>query len=162
MKMCTPILAGAPPPKSPGNQPTKDESSISKWNKDMIFYSRYLMDYVAYSCRNPPDSCFLHSCGIFFQGNHDSCSTVTFLEPPQETCLYGAYVGSYIGIKKELSISCVLQAPASWAPFTSQQDEPQTKPLRQYHHIISNKHYKRQQGRRQHSYWLCHPIPLQE
>jgi hypothetical protein len=40
MKMCT----WAPPPKFPGNQPTKYESSISKWNKDMIYYSRYLMD----------------------------------------------------------------------------------------------------------------------
>jgi hypothetical protein len=44
MKMCTPILAGPLPPKFPGNRPTKDESSISKWNKDMIYYSRYLID----------------------------------------------------------------------------------------------------------------------
>ncbi len=44
MKMCTLMIAGAPPPNVPGNQPTKDESSISKWNKDMIYYSRYLMD----------------------------------------------------------------------------------------------------------------------
>jgi hypothetical protein len=44
MKMCTPMFAGAPPPKFPENQPTKDESSISKWNKDMIYYSKYLMD----------------------------------------------------------------------------------------------------------------------
>ena len=29
MKMCTPMFARAPPPKFPGNQPTKDESSIS-------------------------------------------------------------------------------------------------------------------------------------
>ncbi len=33
----------------------------------------------------------------FFQRNHDSCSAVTFSEPPQETCLYGAYVESYVG-----------------------------------------------------------------
>jgi hypothetical protein len=26
MKMCTPMLAGAPPPKFPGNQPIEDES----------------------------------------------------------------------------------------------------------------------------------------
>jgi hypothetical protein len=44
MKMCLPMLAAPPPPKFPGNQPTKDESSISKWKKDMIYYSRYLMD----------------------------------------------------------------------------------------------------------------------
>ncbi len=44
MKMCTPMFAWAPPPKFPGNKPTKeDESSISKWNKDMNYYSRYLM-----------------------------------------------------------------------------------------------------------------------
>ena len=30
------------PSKIPGNRPTKDESSISKCNKGMIYYSRYL------------------------------------------------------------------------------------------------------------------------
>jgi hypothetical protein len=43
MKMCTPMFAGAPPPKFTGNGPTEDESSISKWNRDMIYYSRYLI-----------------------------------------------------------------------------------------------------------------------
>ncbi len=33
----------------------------------------------------------------FFYRNHDSCSTVTFLECHQETCLYGAYIECYIG-----------------------------------------------------------------
>jgi hypothetical protein len=33
----------------------------------------------------------------FFHRNHDSCSAVTFLERHQETCLYGAYVESYVG-----------------------------------------------------------------
>ncbi len=47
MKMCTPMFAGAPPPKFPGNQPTKDESSISKWNRGMIYYSRYLINLCA-------------------------------------------------------------------------------------------------------------------
>jgi hypothetical protein len=44
MKMCTPMFAGALPPKFPGNRPTRDESSILEWNKNMIYYSRYLMD----------------------------------------------------------------------------------------------------------------------
>ncbi len=44
MKMCTPMFAGAPPLKFPGNQPTRDESSILEWNKNKIYYSRYLMD----------------------------------------------------------------------------------------------------------------------
>jgi hypothetical protein len=44
MKMCTPMLAGAPPPKFPGNQPIKDESRISKWINDMKYYTEYLID----------------------------------------------------------------------------------------------------------------------
>ncbi len=33
----------------------------------------------------------------FFHRNHVSCSAVTFSERHWETCLYGAYVGSYVG-----------------------------------------------------------------
>ncbi len=33
----------------------------------------------------------------FFHRNQDSCSAVTFSEHHQETCLYGAYVESYVG-----------------------------------------------------------------
>jgi hypothetical protein len=29
-----------------------------------------------YSCRNPPDSCYFRSCGVFFHRNHNSCSAV--------------------------------------------------------------------------------------
>ena len=32
-----------------------------------------------------------------FYWNHDSCSAGTFLEPPQKSCLFGAYVGCYVG-----------------------------------------------------------------
>jgi hypothetical protein len=38
------MFAGAPPPKFPENKPTKDESTISKWNKNMNYYSKYLID----------------------------------------------------------------------------------------------------------------------
>jgi hypothetical protein len=38
------MFAGSPPPKFPGNRPTKDESSIFEWNKNMNYYSRYLID----------------------------------------------------------------------------------------------------------------------
>jgi hypothetical protein len=44
MKMCMPMFAGAPPKKFPGNQLTKDESSKFKCNRDMIYYSRYLIN----------------------------------------------------------------------------------------------------------------------
>ncbi len=36
----------------------------------------------------------------FFHRYHNYSSAVTFSEPHQETCLYGAYIGSYIGLKK--------------------------------------------------------------
>ena len=36
---------------------------------------------------------------VFFQRKHDSCSAVTILEGHQESCLYGVYVGSYVGNK---------------------------------------------------------------
>ncbi len=35
----------------------------------------------------------------FFHRNHDSSSAVTFSECHQETCLYGAYVKSYVGFQ---------------------------------------------------------------
>ena len=45
MKMCTPMLAGAPPPKFPGNRPIDDdESRIHIWDRDMKYYSKYLID----------------------------------------------------------------------------------------------------------------------
>jgi hypothetical protein len=55
MKMCRSMLAEAPPPKFPGNQPTKDKSCISKWNKDMKYYSEYLIGVcVPWSDESPP------------------------------------------------------------------------------------------------------------
>jgi hypothetical protein len=44
MKMCTPMLAGTPPPKFPRNRPTQDESRIHTWDTDMKYYSKYLID----------------------------------------------------------------------------------------------------------------------
>jgi len=44
MKMCTPMLAGAPPPKFPGNRPIDDESRIHTWDIEMKYYSKYLID----------------------------------------------------------------------------------------------------------------------
>jgi hypothetical protein len=54
MKMCTPMLAGAPPPKFPGNRPIKDEPCISKWITDMKYYAKYLIDL----CVPWPDESF--------------------------------------------------------------------------------------------------------
>ncbi len=54
MKMCTPMLAEAPPPKFSGNCPIKDESRISKWITDMKYYAKYLIDL----CVPWPDESF--------------------------------------------------------------------------------------------------------
>jgi hypothetical protein len=44
MKMCTPMLAGTPPPQFPGNRPIDNESLNSKWNTNMMYYTKYLMN----------------------------------------------------------------------------------------------------------------------
>ncbi len=38
------MLAGAPPPKFPGNRPIDDESRIHTWDIEMKYYSNYLID----------------------------------------------------------------------------------------------------------------------
>jgi hypothetical protein len=54
----------------------------------------------------------------FFLRNHDSCSAVTFFLPPQKSCLYGAYVGSYVRLEKEQSKDLVRQVPSNQPPLT--------------------------------------------
>jgi hypothetical protein len=44
MKMCTPMLADAPPPKFPGNRPIDDKSRFPTWDIEMRYYSKYLID----------------------------------------------------------------------------------------------------------------------
>ena len=38
------MLAGAPPKKFPGNRPNHDESRIHIWEREMKYYSKYLID----------------------------------------------------------------------------------------------------------------------
>jgi hypothetical protein len=38
------MLAGAPTPKFPGNRPNHDETRIHIWDRDMKYYSKYLID----------------------------------------------------------------------------------------------------------------------
>ena len=44
------------------------------------------------------------------------CSAVTFSEPPQESSLYGAYVGTDIGIKKGIIHLAAAYAPTALPP----------------------------------------------
>ena len=56
---------------------------------------------------------------FFFNRKHDSCSSVTFSERHQESCLYGAYVGSYVGIKRTIHLqhnNCPREKPGDIIP----------------------------------------------
>jgi hypothetical protein len=83
MKTCTPMLARAPLRKFPGNRPTKDESSTSKWNNEMIYYSRYLVDLcVPWSEESFP--LFENSSnGFCFLINAWNTKSATFIERQQ-------------------------------------------------------------------------------
>ena len=45
---------------------------------------------------------------------------LNFLEPPQKSCLYGAYVGSYVGVEKEQSKDLVRTLTSNQPPLISQ------------------------------------------
>ncbi len=64
----------------------------------------------------------------FFHRNHDSCSAVTFSERHQETCLYGAYVESYVGYQFVYSTMASVHHHRSAASIIA------TPPLLRRHH----------------------------
>jgi hypothetical protein len=114
MKMCTPMLAGAPPPKFPGNQPTKDESSISKWNKDMIYYSRYLMDLcVPWLEESPPlfERSISGFCSLINEWNK---SSATFIEHQCFRVLSNFMTKGYRSSHNETAASAWQQQNADW------------------------------------------------
>jgi hypothetical protein len=74
------MFAGAPPPKFSGNQPTEDESSIFKWNKDMIYYSRYLMDLCVPWLEESSPMFERSISGFCFLVNEWNKKSATFLE----------------------------------------------------------------------------------
>ncbi len=74
------MFAGAPPVKFPGNQPTKNESSISKWNKDMICYSRYLMELCVPWLEESPPLFERSTSGFCFPINEFNKKSATFIE----------------------------------------------------------------------------------
>jgi hypothetical protein len=43
-KMLTPILAGKPPPKFPGNMPSSGSSKLEQWLTDMNYFAKYIID----------------------------------------------------------------------------------------------------------------------
>jgi hypothetical protein len=114
MKMCMPMFAGAPPLKFPGNQLTKDESSISKWNKDMIYYSMYLMDlYVPWLEESSP---------LFERSTNGFCSLInawnkksaTFIERQHFCVLSNFMTKEYWSSHNETAASAWQQQNADW------------------------------------------------
>jgi hypothetical protein len=113
-KMCTPMFAGAPPPKFPGNRPTKDESSISKWNKDMIYYSRYLMDLcVPWLEESSPlfERSTSGFCSLMSEWNKTSA---TFIERQRFRVLSNFMMKRYRSSHNETAASAWQQQNADW------------------------------------------------
>jgi hypothetical protein len=114
MKMCTPMFARAPPPQFPENRPTKDESSISKWNKDMIYYSRYLMDLCV--------PWFKKSSPLFERSTSGFCSLInewnkksaTFIERQHFRVLSNFMTKGYQSSHNETASSAWQQQNADW------------------------------------------------
>jgi hypothetical protein len=114
MKMCTPMFARAPPPKFPGNQPTKDESSNSKWNKDMIYYSRYLMD-LCVPWLEESSSLFERSTNGFFSLiNAWNKKSATFIERQHFCVLSNFMTKGYWSSHNETAASAWQQQNADW------------------------------------------------
>jgi hypothetical protein len=114
MKMCTPIFAGASPPKFPGNQPTKDESSILERNKNMIYYSEYLIDLcVPWLEKSSP---------LFERSTSGFCSLInewnkkiaTFIECQRFLVLSNFITKGYWSSHNETAASAWQQRNADW------------------------------------------------
>jgi hypothetical protein len=114
MKMCTPIFAGAPHPKFPRNKPTKDESTISKWNKEMNYYSKYLMDLCVPWME---DSCPLFersTSGFYSLINEWNKTSATFIEQQRLRVLSNFMKKGYRSSHNEVAASAWQQRNADW------------------------------------------------
>ncbi len=114
MKICTPMFAGAPPPKFPGNQPTKDESSISKWNKGMIYYSRYLMYLCVPWLEESPPSFERSMSGFCSLINEWNKTSATFIEHQRFCVLSNFMTKGYRSSHYETAASAWRQQNADW------------------------------------------------
>jgi hypothetical protein len=108
------MFAGASPPQFPGNQPPKYESSISKWNKDMIYYSRYLMDLcVPWLEESSP--LFERSTSRFCSHiNEWNKKSATFIEPQCFCVLSNYMMNGYWSSHNETAASAWRQQNADW------------------------------------------------
>jgi hypothetical protein len=112
MEKCTPMFAGGPPPKFSGNRPTKDESFISKWNKYMIYYSRYLMDLCLPWLEESPPLFETSTSGFCSLINEWSKISATFIEPQRFHVLSNFMTKGYWSSHNETAASAWQQRNA--------------------------------------------------
>ncbi len=112
--MCKPMFAGAPPPKFPGNKSTKDESSISKWNKDMNYYSRYLMDLCVSWLEESPPLFERSTSGFYSLFNEWNKTSATFIECQRFRVLSNFMMKGYQISHNETAASAWRQQNADW------------------------------------------------
>ncbi len=114
MKMCTPMLAGAPPPKFPRNRPTQDESRIRTWNTDMKYYSKYLIDLCVPSS---DDSCLLFersAISFCLLVNAWNKKSATFIER-QRFCFLSNFMSKgHPSSRNEIAATAWQQHNANW------------------------------------------------
>ncbi len=114
MKMCTPMFAGAPPPKFPENRPTKDESSILEWNKNMIYYSRYLIDLCVPWLKKSSPLFERSTSGFCSLINERDKKTATFIERQCFRVLSNFITKRYWSSHSETAASAWQQGNADW------------------------------------------------
>jgi hypothetical protein len=114
MKMCTPMFAGAPPPKFPGDRPTKDESSILKWNKNMIYYSRYMIDLCVPWLEKSSPLFERSTSGFCSLINERNKTSATFIECQCFCVLSNFTMKGYRSSHNETAASARQQQNADW------------------------------------------------
>ncbi len=107
-------ICGGTTPKIPGNKPTKDESTISKWNKEMNYYSKYLIDLCVPWMED--------SCPLFERSTSGFCSLInewnktsaTFIERQRFRVLSNFMKKGYRSSHAEVAASAWQQRNADW------------------------------------------------
>jgi hypothetical protein len=114
MKMCTPMLAGAPPPQFPGNRSIDNESLISDWNTNMKYYTKYLMDLcvlwmnesLPFFERTPEDFCALV--------NRWNSKSATFIQRQRFRFLSNLMLKGHQNSHNETAATAWQQRNANW------------------------------------------------
>ncbi len=108
------MFAGAPPPTFPGNWPTKDESSILERNKNMIYYSRYLIDLCVPWLEKSSPLSERSKSGFFSLINEWSKKSATFIERQRFCVLSNFITKGYRSSHNETAASAWRQQNADW------------------------------------------------